>query len=484
MKKRKNDDRIIYFQRLFQHSSDIKIIKNQVGNDKHLEDIILVYCEGIIDNQLLMQTILPGFQKAYENNLHDLAGLNYSEKLTFNKTNSIVTSAIREKVFNGYTIVLLREHLYFFDTANFPKRNPDESISEVSVKGPRDGFVEDMTENIALVRKRLKTESLVTTSFTVGKRSHTKVSLVYLTDVQNQAYIKEVTKRIQAIDIDILISDEQLVEMISDKNYSLFPLLEAVSRPDGVVGHLTRGRFAIFIDNVPNVIIGPTNFGLLLTTPEDEHMPFYYASFEMLLRLVGLFLAIFLPSFWIALSTYHMDQIPFSLLATIGSARIGLPFNTTTEILMMIALFELFREAGVRLPKAVGQTVAVVGGLIVGDAAIRAGLTSPTMLVVTAISSVASFTLGNQALVGTVTILRVFSIFCAAFLGMYGFFISLFLMLGYLAKLQSFGVPFLSPLSPLIKEDFLKSIFKLPVIKQNKRAKILKTLDENRQGET
>ncbi len=483
MKNKNTDANIAYFNNLFHHSSDIKILKNQVLYEKKMEDIIVVYCEGLINSDLLIDSLLPDIQRSYKlNGVKGLNTLSYSETANFVKQDPSVDQKILEKVFEGYTVILINRIVYFFNTADPPKRSPEESASEVSVKGPRDAFVEDITSNIALVRKRLKTGSMVTKSFTVGKRSNTKVSLVYMTDIQNKEVINEVTQRIENIDIDVLISDDQLVEMISDSRYTLFPLLKSVSRPDGVVSSLARGRFAIFIDNVPNVVIGPANFGLVLNTAEDEHMPFYYTSFEMILRVIGLILAIFLPPFWVALSSFHMDQLPLSLLATIGASRIGLPFSTSVELLLMLALFELFREAGVRLPKAVGQTVAVVGGLIVGDAAIRAGLTSPTMLVVAAISSVASFTLGNQSLFGTVTILRVFSILCASVLGMYGFFLSLFLTIGYLAKLESFNIPYLSPVSPYTKGDFLAALLKLPVLKQDKRAKILKTKDDNRQG--
>ncbi|WP_051359364.1 spore germination protein [Paucisalibacillus globulus] len=484
MKINKTESTITYFNDLFHHSSDVKVIRNQVVNERKQEELILVYCEGLVNNDLLLNSILPEIQRTYTTNgVKGLKDLNCSEATKFVKDDPSVNTAILEKVFDGFTAILINEIIYYFNTAAPPKRSPEESTTEVSVKGPRDAFIEDITSNIALVRKRLKTQTMVTKSFTVGKRSNTKVSLVYMTDIQNKEIINEVTKRIKDIDIDVLTSDNQIIELLSDTRYSLFPLLESVSRPDGVVGCLARGRFAIFIDNVPNVVIGPVNFSLILNTSEDEHMPFFYASFGMFLRIIGLVMAIFLPAFWVALSAYNVDQIPFSLLATIGASRLGIPFNIPFELLLMITLFELFREAGVRLPKAVGQTVAVVGGLVVGDAAIRAGLTSPTMLVISAITAVATFTLGNQSLFGTVTILRVFSILCASVLGMYGFFLSLFLTIGYLAKLESFNIPYLSPVSPYTKGDFSKSLLKLPVVKQNKRAKILKTQDEDRQGE-
>ncbi|MFC5466202.1 spore germination protein [Lederbergia graminis] len=481
---KKSDVSQEYFHNLFQRTADIKVERIEFTLKHKTESFVLVYCEGLINSDLLIDSILPEIQKsAAMNGMKALKNVNSSATMKWVKYDPEIDKEIQEKVFDGYTVIVFQDVLYFFNTSEPPKRSPEESTTEVSVKGPRDGFVEDISTNIALVRKRLKTNSMVTKSFTIGRRSKTKVSIAYITDIHNKEMINEVVKRVEAIDIDILSSDSHLIQLISDSRYSLFPLLESVSRPDGVVRDLAMGRFAIFIDNIPNVVIGPGNFLFLLNTSEDQHLPFFYTSFEMLLRITGLFLAIFLPSFWLALSAYNVDQIPFSLLATIGASRLGIPFNTTFEMLLMITLFELFREAGVRLPKAVGQTVAVVGGLIVGDAAIRAGLTSPTMLVVSAITAVATFTLGNQSLFGTVTLIRIFSILCASVLGMYGFFLSLFMLIAYLAKLESFKIPYLSPISPFVKRDFMKAIINLPETLENERPHIMKTQDSDRQGD-
>lgn len=473
-----------FFKDIFQNSSDISIEKQQLFNLKKKEKMIIIYCQGLIDTSLLINSILPELKNNYyHHGKKGFENLSASLQIPWAKYKNQIEQIVTEKIFNGYTAIVIHDYIYFFNTANPPKRTPEESNSELSVRGPRDAFVEDITANVALVRKRAKSNSLVTKSFVIGSRSKTHVKLVYFTDIQNKEIIDEVTKRLHAIDIDFLSSDNQLLGLLGDSKYSFFPLMEAVSRPDGVVNSLARGRFAIFIDNVPNVIVAPSNLSFFLKTSEDEYNPFYFATFEIILRLTGLIISMFLPAFWVALSVYNIDQIPFPLLATIATSRIGIPFNSAVEILMMLALFELFREAGVRLPKPVGQTVAVVGGLIVGDAAIRAGLTSPTMLVITAITVVSTFTLGNQALFGTVSVIRIVSLLLASVFGLFGFFVSLFITLGYLAKLESFGIPYLSPVSPFVKDDAAKSISRAPVAKQNERAAILKPIDEDRQGE-
>lgn len=471
-----------YIKNLFHDSSDITIEEHQLFNPNKSKLMIVVYCNGLMDNNILRESILPSIQNSYYYNKNSDVLLNCTLSLKRNELQA--DQVITENIFNGLTAIFIDETIYFYNTSNPPKRSPEESNAEVSLRGPRDGFVEDISTNVALVRKRLKTNSLVIKSFKIGKRSQTKVYLAYIYDIENEAYIQEVTKRLESINIDMLISDNQLLGELGDSKYPLFPLLGAYSRPDGVASSLVRGRFAIFIDNVPNVLVAPGNLGLFLNTSEDVHVPYYYATFEYLLRLMGLLLSLFLPGFWLALSAYNVDQIPFPLLATIASARLGIPFNTAIELLLMITLFELFREAGIRLPKPVGQTVAVVGGLIVGDAAIRAGLTSPTMLVVAAITAVATFSLGNQALFGSVSIIRYFSILITAILGMFGFFISLFFVLGYLAKLESFGIPYLSPVSPFVRKDFAKILFRFPAVKQNMRSRMLKTIDRDRQGDS
>ncbi len=473
-----------YLTDLFNYSSDVIIEKQYLTNSKETQKMVVVYCNGLTDYTILLNTIFPDIQEKYSNySLKGVEHLNCSMQMQWSINDQDVDATLLDKVFNGFTAIVIAQTIYFFNTSDPPKRSLEESNSEVSVRGPRDSFVEDISSNIALVRKRIKSNSLVTTSFVIGERSQTKVMLIYLTDIQNKQMIKEVTERLNNIKIDFLNSDNQLLGFLSDNNFSLFPVLKATSRPDSVVSSLGVGRFAIFMDNSPNVLIGPANLGLLLKTAEDDHTPYYYATFEIILRLFGLIIALFLPSFWVALSSFNADQIPFPLLATVASSRLGIPFNATFEMLLMLFLFELFREAGVRLPKAVGQTVSVVGGLIVGSAAIQAGVTSPTMLVIASLTAVATFTLGNQAFYGTVSILRFSSIFLSSFLGMLGFFISLYVILAYLAKLESFGLPYLSPISPFVKKDFFKSILRFPAVKQDERASILNPIDKDKQGD-
>lgn len=347
-------------------------------------------------------------------------------------------------------------------------RNVEESNMEVSIRGPRDGFIESATDNVSLIRKRLKTSALKVKTYSIGRRSHTQVKLLYMDDVIEPKLLTEIDKRLKSIDISIVASSYQIEELLYDNTYSLVPLVEYSGRPDFVVDALNEGRFAVIIDGNPSALIGPTNFSLLIRSAEDTQSSFFYVNAERLIRITALITSILLPGFWLAITSYQIDQIPFPLVATVAQSRVGLPLSSPLEIFLMLLFFELFKEAGIRLPKPVGQTVAVLGGLIVGDAAIRAGLTSPATLVVGAITLISTYTLTDQSLAGNILIIRFFIVGLAALLGLYGFFIGVFLLLIYIASLTSFGFPFVSPLNRM--KNINDSVFRLPVKKDRNRS--------------
>lgn len=366
--------------------------------------------------------------------------------------------------FSGYLIFYREGADYFhvFDIAKVPQRNPEESNTEVSIKGPKDSFTEEMNVNISLIRKRMKSEQLYCETFVLGSLSKTEVSLLFLHHIADKKIITEVRKRLNEFQSESVISSGQLEQWISDRTFSFFPLFDYITRPDFAIECMLRGRFLLVVNGSPTVLIGPINLFELLKSPEDVHFPFYYVMFERLLRIIGLLIAIFLPGFWVSLASVNMDQLPFALLATVVVSREGLPFPVGLEAFFILGLFELLREAGVRMPTVVGQTISIVGGIIIGDAAIRAGLASPTMIVIIALTAVASYTLVNQSLVGTVSVLRLYTIGLSIFLGVYGLFISFFSILIYLSRLESFKIAYLEPVASLNYKQFISAFFVNP----------------------
>ena len=384
-------------------------------------------------------------------------------------------------LFSGNVLIYLgsEKTLYAANIAKKPNRNPEESNVEVTIKGPRDNFVEDLSINIALIRKRLLTNSLCVEKMEIGQRSKTSVAILYFDDIVDKKILKELKDQLNKIDVDIVFSIEPLMDEINKKS-GFFPRSDNTGRADYAIQSLARGRFIILVDGVAYAVVTPINFFVLLKTSEDNEQPFINSSFARLLRLTGLMIGLLLPAFWLALTTFHQNQLPLKLLATVVQSNVGLPFPSALEMLLMLIFFELFREAGLRLPTIMGNTIGVVGGLIIGDAAIRSGITSPATVVVIALSTIATFTLINQSLVSTVSILRICFIIASGFLGLFGFFISLYFLLAFVANIKIFGVPYINITADLNLKNIGKTVFRLNERDYKKRPGILKTQDETR----
>lgn len=363
--------------------------------------------------------------------------------------------------------------LYRVNIDERPRRTPYESNTEISIRGAKDGFIEDIVINAALIRKRARSTSLKCETFTVGKLTRTKVMLLYYEGTVANKPLQRARERLRGIHADGIFSVNQIEEKLSDSRYSIFPLLSFTGRPDFAVQSLLSGRFVILIDGNPMALIGPADLTLLMKSPEDAHFNYAYVTFARIIRLISLFISIFLPGIWVALMAFHQDQIPFRLLATISVSRLGLPLSAQMEMFILLMLLEIFREAGVRLPNPIGQTLTSIGGLIIGDAAIRAGLVSPSVVVIGAITAVCGVTLVNQLLSTATSIMRMFFFCIGSFLGMYGMILGMVLLVVYLSRLRSFGVPYLASLAPPRFQELLKALFALPWKFMDKRPRFL-----------
>lgn len=462
---------------MFQGIDEFKMKRYELGQGEQSYSVYLLYCEGMIHILQINETILPMLDRLLTT-VDDLNQLDAKMNISRIQQEELVL-----EIFSGQLVIYIESQglLYAMDLANIPQRQPEDSSTESAVKGSRDAFVEDLIVNISLVRKRLRTNSLRCERFTIGKRSQTAVALLYIQDIANPNMVDEARKRLNDIDVDMLIGSSPLEEMLADKSYSLFPLISYTTRPDFAMDCLVRGRFIVIADGAPTAVVAPGNIFFMLRSAEDAYFPYLPASFGILFRYLGLIISLLLPGFYIAITSYNVEQLPYPLLATIGVSRLGLPFPGPLEAFLMVGVFEIFREAGERLPKAVGSTVSVVGGIVVGEAAIRAGLASSTLIVVAAITGVANFTLVNQTLVLAVSISRFLIMICASFLGMYGFIISVMGLLLYLSSLSSFGLPYLAPLSPVTWKDLALVFARLPWVKKNDRPHMLNTVDHTRQ---
>jgi len=450
-----------HIRSLYAHCEDVKIIVHSMGNPSI--PILLIYSDYIVDKKQMNDIILPRLQEMMMKKKEKDGSWDQEIEWTKLEAKNELNQVSLE-IFDGNLVLFFLDDQAFYSVSvsNKPNRSPEDSNYEVSIRGPRDSFVEDISTNVALIRKRLRHPSLSYQTFTIGERTQTKIGLLYLEDVVNMNILGEIRHRLSNISLDGITSTTQVQEIIADQSLSIFPLTGDTTRPDFAVDCLLQGRFILVVDGNPLVIIAPVTISFLVKSAEDTHFSYLPVSLGRLFRYSGFLIAIYLPGFWIALLAYHQDQIPFTLLATVTMARLGLPFPAPLELFIVLFLLELFREAGQRLPSPIGQTLSVVGGLIIGDAAIRAGFISPSVIVITALSAIAGYTLVNQVLLGAVSVMRAAVVIASSVLGLFGFFIAGFAITLHLARLRSFGIPYLVQVNPQSVSDVLKALFRFP----------------------
>ncbi|RIE03191.1 spore germination protein [Cohnella faecalis] len=363
----------------------------------------------------------------------------------------------------GYPVVLVdgASTAYSFDMIGPEQRSVEEPVAESTVRGPRDGFTESLGVNLPLIRKRLKTPDLKVAGMTVGSYSRTEVAVVYIKGIADPALAGEIKRRIEGMRIEGLLESESIEEWISDNPVSPFPQLLSTERPDVVCANLLEGRIAILIDGTPFALVAPVSLFSMLQSPEDYYQNILSSSFIRWLRYVFFVMSLLLPSAYVAITTYHQEMIPTVLLLNIAKSREEIPFPALVEALIMEITFEALREAGVRLPKQVGAAVSIVGALVIGQAATSAGIVSAPMVIVVAITGISSFMIPRYSLGIPPRILRFPIMILAGTLGLVGVMLGFILIVVHLSKLRSFGLPYLSPVTPTrfreLKDVFLRS---------------------------
>ncbi|WP_051620284.1 spore germination protein [Paenibacillus sp. UNC451MF] len=457
---------------LFFRCDDVNILLSKEQN------ILRVFCEGLCSNVMLKELVMHGEEGGKHKTEHKQSKEQLGDGLLLQRfADNPTEQDIMDQVFRGNLVVfeLDKGDLYHVETSNRPERSPEESSTELTVYGPRDSFVEQVTTNVALIRKRIRSNTLSCENFTIGSRSRTEVSLLYLNDVLNESIAEDIRSKLKGLNVDAVFNMEELKNLLIKPGLGFFPLVNITTRTDMVVNSLMRGRFVILMDGNPTAMVAPVNISYMMAVAEDAHTPILLVYIERMMRRMGLVMTVLLPGFWVALTAYHQDQIPFPLLATVAISTAGTPLSGPMEILLMLLLFQFFLEAGSRLPSALGPSVSVVGGLIIGDAIIKAGLTSPATLVVAAVSATAQFTIVNGLFGLSVGVIRLYIFFLSSFFGLFGFFTAAFSVLIYLSNLKSFGVPYLAPYAPFNWKDLRYVLFHFPRGKRQKPPRLLHT---------
>lgn len=338
--------------------------------------------------------------------------------------------------------------ILLFPFSKFEKRGIEEAPNETVIRGPREAFVEDLQTNLSLIRRRIKTHLLKTEVFELGEYTSSKVVLTYLEGVCKPSLIHEARNRLSYINDAGVIAATQIEEMLADNPHSLFTQMQHTERPDVVSAAILEGRIAILMENTPDSMIAPATMFMKMQSLEDYNQNFIATSFIRIIRFLFSFISLMLPSFYIAVTTFHAEMIPFNLLISVASAREIVPFPALLEAFIMEISFEALREASVRIPKYIGQTVSIIGALIIGTAAVQAGIVSSAMVIIVSVTGIASFIIPGFDLSLSFRLLRFPLMLLAGFLGIFGIACGLILIYTHMLNLKSFGVPYLSPWAP------------------------------------
>ncbi|MCR2822515.1 spore germination protein [Lederbergia panacisoli] len=451
---------------LFSNCSDFVTRPVAINNEPK---ITLFYIEGLTDTKTLDKVffsplMIQGLQT--DSNKEVTLGKIVEQKLFPSTSITTVSefSILVNSILKGELGILVEGEAkaLIVDMKGSEQRSVEEPSTEVVIRGPKDGFTETLRVNTSLLRKRIRSTRLKLEALTIGELSQTDVVIAYIEGIVSESLLQEVRLRLKRIEIDGILESEYIEEFIEDAPYSPFPQIENTERPDIVAAQLLEGRVAIFVDNTPFVLIAPMTFWSGFQSAEDYYERFVYTSFIRFIRFFMFNVAIYLPSIYVALSTYHPKLIPTSLLISIAAARENVPFPTIIEALMMELVFEGLREAGIRLPKAVGSAVSIVGALVIGQAAVQAGIVSAPAVIVVAATGIASFCIPRYNLGTALRLIRFPMLLLAGMFGLYGIVIGFIVMNIHLVNLRSFGVPYFTPVAPQIPADLMDVLIREP----------------------
>ena len=464
-------------------SSDIIIREIRVGKEETIKAGI-IYTDGLTDTISLQNFIL-------ETLMLDVEGTELQKKLSpeqnlisILKDFAMTVGEIKELtnfeelltgLLSGDTIILIDGYAQGLIISNrhWVERGVTEASAQVVVRGPREGFSENLRVNTALVRRRLKDPDLWMESKIIGKRTKTNVAMMYIKGIANEKIVKEVRLRLDKIDIDGILESGNIEELIQDAPYSPFPTIFNTERPDVVAAALLEGRIAILVDGTPFVLVVPALFVQFFQSSEDYYQRADIASLIRLLRFFAFSIAMLAPALFIAVTTFNHAMLPTGLLISLAAQREGAPFPAFVEAIIMEVTFEILREAGLRMPRTIGSAISIVGAFVIGTAAVEAGIISAAMVIVVSITAISSFVSPTYNLAISGRMLRFGFMALAASFGLLGITIGLIALLLHLCSLRSFGVPYMSSLAPFNLSDQKDAFILLPIWKMFTRPRLI-----------
>lgn len=456
---------------------------NITVKDKKLKAFI-IFIDGMTDRKVISDNILQPLMLLsnldIKEDIKDVGEYILNRLLPYNqlKTAEDYKDVVSNVNFGGCAIFIEGiKYAYMADTKFWEHRTVGSPKTETVIRGPQEGFNEQIRANTALLRKILKDKDLMVCNVSIGKRSNTPCAVMYIKDIANESLVHEVLKRVKSIKVDYIFDSGELEQLIEDRTFLTAPQIFATERPDKVATMLAQGNVAVVLDGSPFVLVMPATITEFLHTTEDTNIRFPYVNFIRLIRIIGVILALLLPGLYIAVTNFHQEMIPTNLLFAIGASRENVPFPSVIEILIMEFSFELIREAGIRVPGAIGPTIGIVGGLILGQAAVTANLVSPIMIIIVAITALGSFSIPSFSMSFSIRVIRFAYIILGATAGFLGIALGLVLNSMLMASSKSFGVPFLVPFGPVTNGRYADKLTRKPIWMQEQRPDYLNPKD-------
>jgi spore germination protein KA len=470
------------------NSNDLLIRQIEVGNGIK-RSVAIIFTKGLVDTMTIEGKIIEPLM--FEAREIVWGEEDTEEEILDQLKGYIPTSTLKEianfqdvftAVLSGQTIILIDGSAKALgaSTEGWESRNVDDPTTQSVVRGPKEAFNENLRTNTVLIRRKIKSHDLWTEKFEIGTETKTLVEIMYLKGVANDKVVQEVRDRLNRINVDGVFESGQIEEFIQDETFTPFPTILSSERPDTIAAGILEGRVAIVVDGTPFVLLVPALFVQFLQSPEDYYQRSDFGLIRFLRYLAAL-IGLLAPSFYIAVTTFHQEMLPSTLLLSIAAQREGVPLPAFAEALLMEISFEFLREAGVRMPRTVGQAVSIVGALVIGQAAVEAGIVSGVMVIIVSITAIANFILPNFNMSIAIRILRfIFMVFAASF-GIFGIVVCFIALLLHLCSLRSFGVPYMSPLGPFILDDQKDTILRFPIWKMKKRPRLISQINNERE---
>lgn len=437
-----------YLRSRLENCSDILIRPMRLG-DKHKVDCLMVYIEVAVSNMMLDDSALGKMI----NHFWEISPEDIQE---FVRHNSLGIADVKklENLDESIDAMLAGNAVFFIDgydkamkisSKGYPSTGVMEAESEKVLRGSREGFSDSVKSNSALIRKRLRDTRLKVKEYKIGVRSHTLTQVLYMDDLVHEGLLEEVEERLEEFQIDGILDSGMLEQLTEDVWYSPFPQYQTTERPDRAVQEILKGKVVILCDNSPEALILPGNFSSFMESSEDWYHRFEMASFLRILRYLAVIMATVLPGLYLAVIRFHTQILPSALILSFAEAREGVPFSSVVELIFLELDFELIREAGVRVPGSLGNAIGIVGGLVIGQAAVEANLVSPIVVMIVALTALGSMTVPNEEFAAAFRLVKYGFLILGGYLGIYGIVLGVYLVIGHLAGLISFGIPYLVP---------------------------------------